>query len=480
MIKDKGEEILRNLKGFGNITAKAFIVFSLFFGIAQTAIADVSYLTNQDTSNRLNLDASVEKFYQRLGTGLSGDITGLQIYLGKPDSGGSAHIEVRLHECTDATYTSCSAGSNAMVWGNYATGAISLTTLPLDATFVSNGQDTLDPTKYYILSYGESGTNGARIYGTETNTYPFGSCSTQKDSDVDCTAENSPNPVYVDIPFNLQGATYTAPDTTTRIVWNSPTATTTSTGITFDFDYYLNSSTHSTTTYTDILLQLYPANYPSDNAQRVTVTSSLIADTLTNVTVNATTTREGYYLGLVNFWNGVEVSTDCNWWEVWCSEEQPIIGAGDSANFTSATSSISSLILPSQEGAISQCEDGTFVESGICKVMVFLFFPSGNIETKLLEFNQTWQNKIPFGYFSQIRTAIDATTATSTSLENYTVTVGTTSPYHLGTLTLINFSSIDSEISDAIETIAQWFIYIFWIIFIIYLLVRIRQFSENL
>ena len=136
-------------------------------------------------------------------------------------------------------------------------------------------------------------------------------------------------------------------NTTTRITWInppkiSPSATTTSRTIDFEFEYYLNTTTDPQTNNnnTKIALSLCPISYPDDECQIFTMEDEVIPNELTNISLSQTTNRDGYYLGLLYFWNGVSENTECPWWNFLCEETTIQTSHTNNNNFNVATTTI--------------------------------------------------------------------------------------------------------------------------------------------
>lgn len=271
-----------------------------------------------------------------------------------------------------------------------------------------------------ILSFVEGGVKYISLtVDGRTDTFATYQGDTYQYNDVDFHTTGSTRSFFWDN-FDLRtNGDIVPPPTNTRIEWvnpakTTPSATTTSRVIDFEFNYYLNSSTHSTSTWTHMLLQLYPLNY-SSGEQKITITENIIWDSFENVNKIATTTRDGYYLGTISFWNGVlQEETDCTWWIFGCSTQFPLIGYTSSNNFNVATTTITADAPPFIiDGSSSICADieTSFlgIDVALCKTFVFLFVPSVdyfvNLQNNL--FN-TLATKKPFGYLFQVKTKFES------------------------------------------------------------------------
>lgn len=281
------------------------------------------------------------------------------------------------------------------------------------------------------------------------------------------------------------------PSTQTRIEWvnppvQNPSATTTSRTIDFEFDYYLNSTTPSADLYTHILLQLYPLSYPNDPAQRVTVTSSVVQNSLENVSVEATTLRDGYYLGMVSFWNGEEEAEECNWWDFFgCQETQVIVGPTYKNNFNAATTTIAADAPPFlTETFASSCEslslENVFdLDALLCNTLGYLFVPSFTAYEDLSQqFDQVLSNKIPFAYFYVANEKITMVTS-GESLEETDITVSLGDPFG-GSITMFSWEAGRNGIASFCDsTCSQVVIWGEWILFLVYVFLRVTRPSAS-
>lgn len=222
------------------------------------------------------------------------------------------------------------------------------------------------------------------------------------------------------------------PNTVTHIDWInppeiSPSATTTSRTINFQFRYYLNPQTHPTNNSNTMLLQLCPLSYPDDPCQREVVSTTLSTNTLTSVSHSATTERDGFYLGIVSFWNGVTDDVDCPWWNPFCTDQEVIITYSNDNRFNVATTTIDADIPPVIQTLFGQCEGG-FFDNPICNTIVYLFYPSANSLQYFDEAKNQFRTKLPFALLYTITgSAFEATSTT-------TPTIGTDVVVHIDVL----------------------------------------------
>lgn len=240
---------------------------------------------------------------------------------------------------------------------------------------------------------------------------------------------------------------------TTRINWISPIATTTSRTINFSFEYYLNTDTDPFDVNGNILLNLCSLSYPNEDCQHVTVTTDVQANILSVANVIATTTRDGFYLGTVNFWNGVSENVDeCSWWDFGCEPSQIILGKGTSSRFNVATTTISADIPVFIDGIQSMCDDTDNLAWIFCKTIVFLFVPSPDGMLKFQEINNVLRQKIPFNY---VYYGID----TIQAVRSATIQPGTDVVVDLngsflppGSTTMFSFSEVKTELAGYIDS----------------------------
>lgn len=278
------------------------------------------------------------------------------------------------------------------------------------------------------------------------------------------------------------------PSTQTRIEWVEPedNEETASRTIDFEFNYYLNSSTPGASEYSHILLQLYPLSYPNDPAQRVTVVSSTTQNSLENVTVNATTERDGYYLGLVSYWNGETEAEDCAWWEIFgCQEVSVIVGPTYKRNFNAATTTIAADVPPYlTQTFASTCDslglDNIFdIDALLCNTFGYLFVPSFTAYEDLSnQFDQALSNKIPFAYFYIANEKITLISE-GESLEESDITLALGDPFG-GSITMFSWEDGRTGIASFCDsTCSQVIIWGEWIFFLGYLFVRITKPSAS-
>lgn len=262
-----------------------------------------------------------------------------------------------------------------------------------------------------------------------------------------------------------------------RISWinppkQSPSATTTSRTINFEFSYYLNSA--SSTDISKMILSLCPLSYPNDDCQKVDV-GNVIEDSLETISTTTTTLRDGYYLGIVSFWNGVSESTTCSWWEFWCEAEQVKVYNSVSNNFNVATTTIEADIPISYEAISSQCEDGNFAEEGICKALLWLFYPSGSVLDGMEELGTTIRGKIPFGYFYQVSDKLNAI-STASSTEGSNIIVHVWGDETTGTeITLMDWSQAKDFYSETFGNLDGYVVILAWLAFAGYAFYRISE-----
>lgn len=278
-------------------------------------------------------------------------------------------------------------------------------------------------------------------------------------------------------------------DLTTRIIWvnppvQNPSATTTSRTIDFEFQYYLNSNTASASEYSHILLQLYPLSYPNDPAQRITVATTTELDSLATVSVTATTERDGYYLGLVSFWNGESEDDLCDWWEVFgCTDVTVIVGPTFKNNFNAATTTISADAPPFITQTFSESCDSLDggglidIDAGLCRTFGYLFIPSQDAYTKLSnDLNQVLANKQPFSYFYVAIEKIEAISESEgEATTNLVLSLGDEGPFGTS-ITMFNWEEARTGFAGMCdEQCANVIVWIEWIAFLCFVFIRISR-----
>jgi len=279
-------------------------------------------------------------------------------------------------------------------------------------------------------------------------------------------------------------------DTSTRIEWDNPpitvpSATTTSQTVDFQFHYYLNSGDSDTTTFTHILLQLYPLSYPNDPAQRITVETSIIPDSYESVDITATTDRVGYYLGMVSFWNGISETVNCNWWQFGCSDEVPVVGATFKNNFNIATTTIPADAPPFVvQGFSSICDgidSGFFgIDTAMCKTLGFLFTPNpDNISNITNGLTAQLKSKQPFaGFYQFIGNAQELSSNSGEDPGDVNVDLGT-GTFITGSFAIFSWSGsrtfISAIVDNQLATVLIGLEYVMMMIFIFVQLARDRK-----
>jgi len=237
--------------------------------------------------------------------------------------------------------------------------------------------------------------------------------------------------------------------------------------IDFNYDYYLDTDFHSSSTFTHILLSACSLSYDQDDCEKFTLDSDgVITNTLTTVTSTVTLARDGYYLGMLQFWNGVSESVTCKWYEFWCDEERVETIGATTITFNSATTTLTVDFPYSKESFLSACDDTFFLGAdAICKVIVFMFLPSENVLNKWQTLDNLLADKVPFAYFIQTKNELEALSAiTGAEGDVLTVDLGSGS---LGVLTVFDPVAIkadsfvaDAVNSEAIEAIIDIFVYL--------------------
>jgi len=275
--------------------------------------------------------------------------------------------------------------------------------------------------------------------------------------------------------YDEEGSTPPNTNFNSRIIWvnppkQTPSATTTSRTIDFEFNYYLNSA--SSTDASKIILSLCPLSYPNDDCQKIDV-GDITPDSYENISTTTTTNRDGYYLGIVSFWNGVEEATTCSWWEFWCEAEQVKIYNSVANNFNVATTSLEVELPISYEAISSQCEDGNFAEEGICKALLWLFYPSGDVLTGMEELGTTIRGKVPFGYFYQVSDKLNAI-ATASSTEGSNIIVHAWGDDGVE-ITLMDWSSAKSFYEETFGNLDGYVVMLAWLAFAGYAFFRISE-----
>jgi len=196
---------------------------------------------------------------------------------------------------------------------------------------------------------------------------------------------------------------------------NQPTQGTSTPSRTFtvNLDYLLESTVSDEDEYEFIQLALCSRAYPDDPCEKSSIASP-VRGTQTNVTRSVTANRDGYYLLLAYFWNGVSSDTSCSWFDPFCEEELVKTLATESVNFNVATTTITPDFPLSSESALSACADSSFFGAEtICKVLVYLFLPSENAVLKWQGIDNQLATKMPFAFFMTVRSELDSLATSS-------------------------------------------------------------------
>lgn len=283
--------------------------------------------------------------------------------------------------------------------------------------------------------------------------------------------------------YNLiYDTTITPSNTQTRIEWISPATSTASTTYNVQLKYYFNSETDSTSTFDKILLQICPINFDGECYEN---SANITYNNLLTLSMPVTDSPITWVLGTANFWNGVNENIQCSWWEFWCEEETLIIGKGTSKKFNVATTTyeIATFLDVSKETIINACEeDSNFATEGICKTIIWLFYPEDNTGQAMINLTNSLGNKIPFAYIKLLNTKVNSISATNTPWIDYTVQIGsTTDQFNLGTIKIFDFPHAKEELGETtLNTITQWLINLMWIAFGIYIVSRIVMISSKI
>lgn len=195
-----------------------------------------------------------------------------------------------------------------------------------------------------------------------------------------------------------------------------PLGDTSSTTFNVGFDYFTKNSNWS-----HFLIQTCALSYTDQPCQSFSV-EGLDYDLVQTVVEEITMSTEGYTLLTVNFWNGVSITTHCAWWNVFCTETQPQVGAGDSIRINVATTTISSDVpqwILDYETPSDLCD--IVLIGGFCSALIWLFQPSDTISQKYDQLQTTLSQKQPWGIFSLVAIELKAL-QTQQPLEGNTLT----------------------------------------------------------
>lgn len=247
-------------------------------------------------------------------------------------------------------------------------------------------------------------------------------------------------------------------DTSTRTIWVLPenATSTPSRTIDYNFQYYLDTSTgYSTTTYPYINMDFISLAYPDDDVESYQFDVAY-TDVLGFYSGQKTLNRDGYYLALLYFTDGVS----------------RVLGSS-SIKFNSATTTLTADIPILNPVGLCDSLDGTF-DTAICKSMMFLFYPSDSALNKFNSLSDVFENKIPFAYYYLFKNKIEEFTLSSTTPPALSFNFGTTtSPAINGTITIFDMDDIDTNFDFSVAW--TWIIRFMWIVFGVYIIARTLQ-----
>lgn len=205
-------------------------------------------LYQQSISTTVTESASTA-YGQKLGTGLSGTIGDIAVYLAKRPGSPDAYLDFRLYCYTDSGYTTkCAGTNNGHVARNqdYNT-TLTATTKTLVTKSIYAYNDTadtfdgsryaFDPSKYYKLVIGAP--VNFQIYGSSSNVYAGGDCINDNGGGTNTCGTS---PVVADLHFIIMSAAGYVNEGIIAI--NNPTyaeVISSANNVLFDFNYYVNT-----------------------------------------------------------------------------------------------------------------------------------------------------------------------------------------------------------------------------------------------
>lgn len=450
------------------ITFLALIVSFVWFQFANAAAlyyqSDYSYVYG-DTSNECNGSYCVAGTWQtKIGTGLTGTITSVIFW--QANSYNAQHYnkpaKITIVDYPSVDYT----GSPSYIVSNDSAGNLTSTLTQYNLGFYNGGLNhiVLNPAHSYAIISADFPSGATEYVAAGTSS---GTCQIIGG----CTAGF--NAMYYILTDNGDG-TITPPNTdfTTRIDWLSPpktqpSATTTSSTINFHWKYYFNSASSSIATYPDIQLQLCPMSYPDEQCQQITVATSTVADAYTDITKTITTNEVGYYLGIISFWNGVQNTTTCDWWNPFCHAQTVQVLTPSSNYFNVATTTLPVKLPITKQDIMSTCDDSILGTQTICKALVYLFMPDSTAFNQFGDMTALAATKIPFSYFYQMQTIFNAVSV-GTGTSTLSVSLNSGHDFNLGTMDIVDFSQIPT-FKSYMDTIVSW---VLWVLFGAYCLWR--------
>lgn len=247
-------------------------------------------------------------------------------------------------------------------------------------------------------------------------------------------------------------------DTSTRTIWVLPenATSTPSRTIDYNFQYYLDTSTgYSTTTYPYINMDFISLAYPDDDVESYQFDVAYI-DTLGFYSGTKTLNRDGYYLALLYFTDGVS----------------RVLGSS-SIKFNSATTTLTADIPIANPTSLCDSLDGTF-DTAICKSMLFLFYPSDSALNKFNSLSDVFENKIPFAYYYLFKNKLEEFTLSSTTPPSLTFDFGSNGSTAIsGEMTIFDMGDIDTNFDFSVAW--AWIIRFMWIVFGVYIIARTLQ-----
>jgi len=404
--------------------AAVFFVVTPHRALAFTAAGQTD---DTATSTMKALNGSGQYFSQTLGTGLSGNLTGMEIETATDAGTLAGHAALYVCNTNTHIFTSCTSQVASISF------TADTTPTKYSGTF---GAVTLDPTKYYLLIIYNS-TGNYSMSGSAGNLYAGGDC--QSVASGSPTACVNISDIYFVLTSNVgvgiifpAAASYNGDFNSFWLSYDTAVA-----GETTFRVYYATSSANLNSSATRW-----------ENSNGLSIGGAVTAGTIPVVKTQALQPGGTYYARAQLEQTSVNIATST---EV----SFQIAGSGTIDSFssflpTSAPTSTSTAL------TVTCDPDSNFFANSFCKLFQYLFVPDPAIWDNFKGLQTDLASKPPFGYVQSISTAFGGLVSSSTP---------TTSGF--------NVLSGVSTIFTGLKTLLSW---VLWLIFGFWVFNKFRNF----
>jgi hypothetical protein len=292
--------------------------------------------------------------------------------------------------------------------------------------------------------------NLGTFYHLNSTSTPVNLRQCLQDNPLECSPLNTDKDVYVDIRYEND---FTS-NSFLEILDPTLNTTTPSSSVTVQLQGLL-SSDDVATSVDKIRLDFQSLAFPEDSQE------TFILDTTQNLLFNTSTTtnlvREGGYLLVAYF-----------------TDENDLVFQWDSVTFNVSTTSLTLDLVPTLP--VGFCDDSGFFESALCNTLVFLFYPSDAVLNRYSDLQRIFSSKVPFGYLTLLRNKFETHDIESSSAPILTVDFGT-STFSLGELDVWDLSAVNDNFDFTVIT--DWINRVIWVLFGLYIAVRVSQLASR-